>query len=148
MTQFFRNRAAWGGAVAFALPGTGCGGTRSVVSGVGSVLTTTVKTTGRLAGETVKAGGQLAGTGIKAAAHVVSPSVVTVVQETGLTVRRLPLKEGMTLYAASRRMELEAGVKALEVLRGEEIISRSGAQAQRGENDVVLRRGDVIRLVK
>jgi len=135
-------------AVVLVLAAAGCGGTRSVVSGAGTLLTTTVKTTGKLAGETVKAGGQLAGTGLKAAAQVVTPSLVTVVQESGRTVRRLPLREGMTLYAAGRRMELEAGIKALEVLRGREILSRSVDQLRRNEEDIVLQKGDVIRLVR
>lgn len=127
---------------------TGCGGARSTLSTTGSLLGTTIKTTGRLAGETLKAGGSMANTGIKAAAHIVSPSVVTVVQEGGKTVRRLPLKEGMTLYAATKSAQLDAGVKAIQILRGRHVIERSVAQIRRREADVALLKGDVIKLVR
>jgi len=144
----FSLRHAIAGLFCIAVLSGGCGGPRGAISATGSLLTTTIKTTGKLAGETLKAGGAVASTGIKAAASVVRPSVVTVVQESGKTVRRLPLKDGMTLYAATKRAELDAGVKAVQVLRGKEIIERGIDQVRRSEDDLVLEKGDVIRLVK
>ena len=58
------------------------------------------------------------------------------------------LKEGMTLYAATKSAQLDAGVKAIQILRGRHVIERSVAQIRRREADVALLKGDVIKLVR
>jgi len=118
------------------------------VQATGALLKTTVSTTGRLAGEVFKAGGSVAKSGVQAVAGVVRPGVVTVVQESGSTVRRLPWKEGLTLYAVTRKAELDAGVKAVQVLRGGEVIERDAKEMREGRRDLKLEAGDVIRLVR
>lgn len=114
----------------------------------GSLLKTTITTTGKVAGDGVKAAGGLARAGVTTAGGIIRPSAVKVVEEGGRTAQRLPWKEGMTLYAASKRAELDAGVKALEVLRGKEVIRCEVEELQKEDRDVALKRGDVIKIIK
>lgn len=125
----------------------GCSASKTV-NATGSLLKTTISTTGKLAGEVVKAGGSLARTGVKAAADVARPGVVSVVQESGKTVRKMPWKEGMTLYAATKQAELDAGVRAVQILRDGEVIERGIAEMRNGQRDVELKEGDVIKLIR
>lgn len=127
--------------------GSGCV-VEKTVSATGSLLKTTITTTGKVAGEGVKAAGGLARAGVNTAGSVVRPSAVKVIEEGGRTARRLPWKDGMTLYAASKRAELDAGVKALEVLRGRQVIRREVGELKKEGRDVVLKRGDVIKIIK
>lgn len=133
--------------VLLALAGGGCT-IKKTLNATGSLLKTTITTTGKLASETIKTGGSLARTGVQAAADIVRPSLVTVVQESGKTVRRMPWKEGLTLYAATRKAQLDSGVKAIQVLRGEEIFERGIAEISHGERDLPLAQGDVIKLIR
>ena len=126
---------------------TGCV-VEKTFSATGSLLKTTITTTGKVAGESMKAAGSLATAGVKTAGDVIRPSAVKVVEEGGRTARRMPWKEGMTLYAASKRAELDAGVRALEVLRGSQVIRREVSELQQEGRDVALQRGDVIKLIK
>lgn len=96
----------------------------------------------------IEDGGESAKTGVKAAVDVVRPSLVTVVQESGKTVRRLPWKEGLTLYAATQKAQLDSGVKAIQIFRGERVIERSIEEVRRGERDLPLEEGDVIKLIR
>ena len=125
----------------------GCSASKTV-GATGSLLKTTVITTGNLAGQVLKTGGSLARTGVQAAADVVRPGLVTVVQESGKTVRKIPWKEGMTLYAATKRAELDAGVRAVKIMRGDEVIQRGIREIQKKQRDVVLKEGDVIKIIR
>lgn len=145
MRQFLAKMAIFASVLAVA--GSGCS-VRKTVGATGSLLKTTITTTGKLAGQTLKTGGELAKTGVKAAVDVVRPSLVTVVQESGKTVRRLPWKEGLTLYAATQKAQLDSGVKAIQILRGERVIERSIEEVRRGERDLPLEEGDVIKLIR
>ncbi|MGB0579451.1 MAG: hypothetical protein ACPGVU_07095 [Limisphaerales bacterium] len=127
--------------------GTGCI-VEKTFGATGSLLKTTITTTGKVAGEGVKAAGGLAKAGVMTAGSIIRPSAVKVIEEGGRTARWLPWKDGMTLYAASRRAELDAGVKALEVLRGSQVIRRDVGELRKEGRDVVLKRGDVIKIVK
>ena len=126
---------------------TGCSASKTM-NATGSLLKTTITTTGKLAGETIKAGGALAKTGVQAAADMIRPGVVTVIQESGKTVCKMPWKEGMTLYAATKRAELDAGVKAVQILRGDKVIRRGVREVRGNRRDVVLQPGDVIKIVR
>ena len=127
--------------------GGGCS-VKKTMSATGSLLKSTITTTGKLAGQTLKTGGELAKTGVKAAVDVVRPSLVTVVQESGKTVRRMPWKEGLTLHAATKNAQLDSGLKAIQILRGEQVIERSIEEVRQGTRDLPLEEGDVIKLIR
>ena len=114
----------------------------------GSVLKTTIVTTGNLAGGTVKAVGVVAKAGVDGTARILAPGVVAVVDESGKTVRSMPWEKGLTLYAATKDAQLDATVKTVQLLRGREVFERSISEVGKGINDIRLRRGDRIKLLR
>lgn len=123
-------------------------GCRQTIDASASILKTTIVTTGKLAGEGVKAAGSVAKAGLDGTARILSPSAVAIISESGKTVRRMPWEKGMTLYAAAKDAELDAAVKAIQLLRGRETFERSILDYRSGTADIPLRRGDRIRLVR
>jgi hypothetical protein len=141
--------------VAFSLGGTGCSASSAgrvagkVVKGTGSLATkatvATVKTTGKVAYATGKTVVTTTGT----VATAVAKAGFVTFKDTAVGVsKQVPWTEGMKLYAASKTAEFDAGIRALQVLRGAQIFQRDVAAVREGRGDMVLQPGDLVSVMR
>ena len=105
----------------------------------------TVKTTGKVAYATGKTVVQTTG---EVAATVIKSGFVTVKDTATGVSKQIPWTEGMKLYAASKTAEFDAGIKALQVLRGAQLFQSDWASVKSGRGDIALQSGDVVKVVR
>ncbi len=81
------------------------------------------------------------------AGSIAKTAFVTVVDSATGTARQIPWTEGMKLYAATKTGEANAALKAIQVLRGNQVITATdtGKLTARAPGPALLP-GDIIRL--
>ncbi len=94
---------------------------------VGVTATTAITTGGKIASATVAGGVTVAKTVVTTtgsiAGSIARTAVVTVVDCASGVTQQIPWTEGMKLYAATKTTEADAALKAIEILRGTQVIS-------------------------
>lgn len=126
------------------------------------VVTTTGKIVGKTATTAITTGGKVAGATASGTATVTRAVVtttgsvarsiaktafVTVVDSATGTARQIPWTEGMKLYAATKTGEANAALKAIQVLRGNQVIAATNtAKLAAHAPGPALQPGDVITL--
>src|ERR1041384_2915495 len=115
------------------------------VSTAGSVATKTttvaVTTTGKAAMATTKTVVHTTGEVVAATART---GIVTFKDLSTGVSKEIPWVEGMKLYAASKTAQFDAGLRALQILRGSQVIKADVAAVKSGKGDLLLRPGDVV----
>jgi hypothetical protein len=105
----------------------------------------TVKTTGKVAYATGKTVVQTTG---DVAKTVVKSGFVTFRDTATGVSRQIPWQDGMKLYAASKTAQFEAGIKALQVLRGAQVFQSDWSAVKSGRGDLALQSGDLVKVVR
>jgi hypothetical protein len=133
----------------------GCSTGAKVVTNTGKVVgktaTTAITTGGKVAAASAKGTASVAKTVVtttgSVAASVAKTAFVTVVDSATGTTRQIPWTEGMKLYAATKTSEAQAAVQAIQLLRGNQVITatRAGQLAAHAPGPL-LQPGDVIKL--
>jgi hypothetical protein len=118
---------------------------------VGKTATTAIATGGKVAGATVAGGATVAKTVVSTtgsvAGSLAQTAFVTVVDNATGATRQIPWTEGMKLYAATKTGEASAALKAIQLLRGNQVIaSTSTAKLAANSPGPLLQPGDVIQL--
>lgn len=127
------------------------------------VVTTTGKLVGKTAATAITAGGKVASATVSGGATVAKTVVtttgsvtgsiaktafVTVVDNVTGTAQQIPWTEGMKLYTAAKSGEANAVLKAIQILRGSQVIAATDtAKLTARAPGPALQPGDVIRLV-
>ena len=134
---------------------TACSTGTKVVTTTGKVIgktaTTAITTGGKVAGATVSGGATVAKTVVtttgSVAGSIAKTAFVTVVDSATGATRQIPWVEGMKLYAATKTGEVNAALKAIQVLRGTQVIANTNTvKLAANTPGPVLRPGDVITL--
>lgn len=117
---------------------------------VGKTATTAVTTGGKVAGATVSGGATVAKAVVtttgSVAGSIAKTAFVTVVDSATGATRQIPWVEGMKLYAATKTGEANAALKAIQVLRGNQVITATNtAKLTFRSPGPVLQPGDIIR---
>lgn len=118
---------------------------------VGKTATTAITTGGKVAGATVSGGATVAKTVVtttgSVAGSIARTAFVTVVDSATGTARQIPWTEGMKLYAATKTGEANAALKAIQVLRGNQVITATNTtKLAANAPGPLLQPGDVITL--
>lgn len=118
---------------------------------IGKTTTTAITTGGKLAGATVSGGASVAKSVVtttgSVAGSIAKTAVVTVVDSATGTTRQIPWVEGMKLYAATKTGEANAALKAIQILRGNQVIAATNtAKLAANAPGPLLQPGDVINL--
>ncbi|MFM8470188.1 MAG: hypothetical protein ACKODH_09495 [Limisphaerales bacterium] len=118
---------------------------------VGRTATTAITTGGKVAGATVSDSATVAKTVVtttgSVAGSIAKTAFVTVVDSATGTARQIPWTEGMKLYAATKTGEANAALKAIQVLRGNQIVTATNtAKLAANSPGPLLQPGDVITL--
>ena len=118
---------------------------------VGKTATTAITTGGKVAGATVSGGATVAKTVVtttgSVAGSVAKTTFVTVVDSATGATRQIPWVEGMKLYAATKTGEANAALKAIQILRGSQVISvPDAAKLAANTPGPQLQPGDIITL--
>lgn len=134
---------------------TACSTGTKVVTTTGKVIgktaTAAITTTGKVAGATASGTATVAKTVVtttgSVAGSIAKTAFVTVVDSATGTARQIPWTEGMKLYAATKTGEANAALKAIQVLRGNQVITATdtGKLTARAPGPA-LQPGDIIRL--
>jgi hypothetical protein len=122
---------------------------KKAVTKTGSLATkatvATVKTTGKVA---YAAGKTVVTTTGDVATAVIKAGIVTF-KDTAVGIsKEIPWTEGLKLYAASKTAEVDAGIRALQVLRGAKLFQQDWAAVKSGRGDIALQPGDVVTVVR
>jgi len=134
---------------------TACSTGTKVVTTTGKVIgktaTTAITTTGKVAGATASGTATVAKTVVtttgSVAGSIAKTAFVTVVDSATGTARQIPWTEGMKLYAATKTGEANAALKAIQVLRGNQVITATNtARLAANAPGPLLQPGDVITL--
>lgn len=117
---------------------------------VGKTATTALTTGGKVAGATVSGTATVAKSVVtttgSVAGSIAKTAFVTVVDSATGTARQIPWTEGMKLYAATKTGEANAALKAIQVLRGNQIVTATNtAKLTTRSPGPVLQPGDIIR---
>lgn len=118
---------------------------------VGKTTTTALSTGGKIAGAAVSGGSKVATTAVTTtssiAGSMVKTAFITVVDTATGSTQQIPWTEGMKLYAATKAGEAGAALQAIQLLRGNEVITATHtARLTAGTPGPVLQPGDVITL--
>lgn len=94
---------------------------------IGKTTTTAITTGGKLAGATVSGGASVAKSVVTTTGSVTGSvsktAFVTVVDSATGTTRQIPWVEGLKVYAATETGEANAALKAIQILRGNQVIA-------------------------
>lgn len=117
---------------------------------VGKTATTAITTGGKVAGATVSGGATVAKTVVtttgSVAGSIAKTAFVTVVDSATGTARQIPWTEGMKLYAATKSGEANAALKAIQVLRGNQVVAATNtAKLTAHSPGPALQPGDIVR---
>lgn len=120
---------------------------------VGKTATTAITTTGKVAAATASGTATVAKSVVtttgSVAGSIAKTAFVTVVDSATGTARQIPWTEGMKLYAATKAGEANAALKAIQVLRGDQVIAATNtAKLAANAPGPALQPGDVITLSK
>lgn len=118
---------------------------------VGKTATTAITTGGKVTSATVSGTATVAKTVVtttgSVAASVAKTAVITVVDSATGVTKQVPWTEGMKLYAATKAGEADAALKAVQILRGSQVIATTDtAKLRANAPGPTLQAGDVIRL--
>lgn len=118
---------------------------------VGKTATTALSSGGKVARAAVSGGAAVAQTAVtttgSVAGSIAKTAFITVVDTATGTTRQIPWTEGMKLYAATKTGEASAALKAIQLLRGNEVITATNtARLAAGTPGPALQPGDVITL--
>lgn len=118
---------------------------------VGKTATTAITTGGKVVGATVSGGATVAKTVVtttgSVAGSIAKTAFVTVVDSATGTAQQIPWIEGMKLYAATKTGEANTALKAIQVLRGNQVITATNtARLAANTPGPLLQPGDVITL--
>jgi hypothetical protein len=118
---------------------------------VGKTAATAITTSGKVATATAGGTATVAKTVVtttgSVAGSIARTAFVTVVDSATGTARQIPWTEGMKLYAATKTGEANAALKAIQVLRGNQVIATTNtAKLAAHAPGPALQPGDVITL--
>ncbi len=118
---------------------------------VGKTTTGAITTGGKVVGATVSGGTTVAKAAVtttgSVAGSMAKTAFVTVVDSATGTTRQIPWIEGMKLYAATKTGEASAALKAIQILRGSQIIAATDTNKLAASTPgPLLQPGDVITL--
>lgn len=118
---------------------------------VGKTATTAISTSGKVAAASAKGTASVAKTVVtttgSVASSIAKTAFVTVVDSATGTARQIPWSEGMKLYAATKGTEAKAALQAIQVLRGNQVITATHtAKLAAHAPGPALQPGDVITL--